>query len=646
MSKFKTKKFVSNDNISLVNPNILRPAQHQYLYQAPLDAVTDSYKKADDRIIITDAPTNSGKSFVLVNVLIPALIQQNPHTESVVFTSPDAGCVTGPYNKFKARWHDKVISNRLGNHVRIRVINKTEFNEDLVSDKEFVSVEQVVEVLFITTQMLGSKWKDYTDNKKKEKDLTPPTFVVVDEIHYGMGTVSWESIMADQGRSNKNYAPHWLPILVALSKAGSRVLGFTGTPTNSQLGLSVHGKPVFIKLPSMPKNKDATSFVDSWMSTNPDEVYRHSKKVIANDLVTLKSLMYNITDDTWDNAKTIGITKKMPGSFFKFGRRNSANGVVLESNVDEFKGWASRSGADCGVATCKEKEYHTAYKPGDSSRYKYPYLKSSFDVVDSANSEANFSHPVFIAVINSGNMGWDIPRLKYISMLTHPSGKEVTNMQQQVMSRGNRMPFENTHSHIDKANEIAALPVSIEQRKLLAEYVVFMSSTVVFISSESDLLVSAYDKFKLTTHSSEEGMKIYMDAIDNHVPKKNVVTFKAPRFTVGYSAGSKNQSYKNHFCEACMTAGSFDKLTGKTICEVESRKVREFERGQAFSDAEWKETWFHTLVLDHKFGDRNDYTQSHLITRCPTNNGVKTYDAKDYLNSYDDKGSLFGLALG
>jgi hypothetical protein len=208
-------------------------------------------------------------------------------------------------------------------------------------------------------------------------------------------------------------------------------------------------------------------------------------------------------------------------------------------------------------------------------------------------------------------------------------------MQQQLMARGNRLPFTDMHSHSTKANEIASLDVSTEQKKLLAEYVVFMCSTVILFSKQSALLSKAFQDFKEDTYSSEEGMKLYMDAIDNYIPKKNTTKlFTGPRFTKGYSAGSLNQQYKKHQCEACMAAGSIDPTTGKTLCEVSGRKGREFERGYAFSDSEWDNAWFHTLALDHKNGDRTDYSPGNLITRCPTNNGVKTYDAKDYMNTY------------
>lgn len=631
MSNFKPKKSVPHNDATSINVNILRPPQQKYLYQQVLDAVKASYQTKDDRIMVVHAPTNSGKTFSLVNVTIPALIQQNPHTTTVVYTSPDSGCVDGPYNKFREMWHNKIIVNCLGIRVRIRVLNGELFNISLNSDDDIISDIPVVEVVFITTAMMGRKWGDYLTTPSAACNLTVPTFIIVDEIHYGMGTVSWETIKEDQGRTNNNYDPHWLPILTRLSQLGTRVVGFTGTPTNSQAGNTSLGKTTFNQLLAMPKVKDETAFVDGWTLPNTQFTYQYSKLRIEEDLVKLQNIFSRITAEAWTKARFIGITKIMPGALFKFARTNSLTGVSLEESLTGFNNWARQLGADYGTVTCTRKEYQ---KSG-TTLYRNAVIKRAVEAIERANDPVNFSVPVMLSVVQQGNMGWDIPRIKYITALSHPSGKDITNMQEQLMARGNRLPFENMSSHATMANQIASLELPVEQRKALAEYVVFMCSTVIYFSRGSELLKKAFTEFKRDTHTSAEGMAIYMDAI----AKCNTIQFRAPKFTSGYSAGSKNQAYKKYYCEACTKAGSIDPVTGITLCEREARKVREFERGQAFTESEWKQTWFHSLALDHANGNRTDYSLENLITRCPTNNGVKTYDAGDYLNKYDKNGN-------
>ena len=641
MGSLKVKKHTVGNAVSVINTNLLRPDQSIYLYHNILKAIDEAIKNNDTRIIISEAPTGSGKSFVMANVTIPALIHQDPTVESIVVTSPDSGCVDALYQKTKSLWDDKVITNCHGNRVRIRVLNGSELKTYLASDQVFESVEPIVTVSFAHTQRLGIIWGEYIDPNVTSYTAGVPDRILVDEIQYGMGTVNAQTIFEDQGRRNSNYDPRWLPILIKLSQLGCKVIGYTGTPTQSQQGNTSYGSTVFNPLSPMPKNKDHTAFTRGWHSPRVSDVYQNSKEHIREELLKLGSLTRRIENDTWSKAKEIGIVNMMPGALFKFGQLNATNGLALKSEYrpngreHDFKRWASSLGADYGIVTCTHKEYQ---RTGSINPYLFGTVASAIEVINRANEPVNFSAAVCLAVIRQGNMGWDIPRLKYIVVLTHPSGKEVTIMQEQLMARGNRLPFMGMSSHVDTANKIASLSITTEQKRLVAEYVVFMCTVEVHYSAGSCLTDSAYRRFAKDTSSPEEGTKLYMDAIDNYVPKNNVTTFKAPRFTKGYSAGTFNQSHRKCYCEACMAAGSVDLHTGKTICEVEARKVREFERGSIFSDDEWDNVWFHTLVTDHKDGDRTNEIPDNLITRCPSNNGVKTYDAMDFLNRYDKDG--------
>ena len=89
MNIIPKKSGIANSVISLVNTNLLRPLQLQYLHDNVIDSVKDSIKNTDPRILINKAPTGSGKSHALVHVTIPSMIQQLPHIETVLFTSPD-----------------------------------------------------------------------------------------------------------------------------------------------------------------------------------------------------------------------------------------------------------------------------------------------------------------------------------------------------------------------------------------------------------------------------------------------------------------------------------------------------------------------------------------------------------------------------
>ena len=624
MGKLSQNVKKSDTNVTSVDLGILRPIQYQYLYKNIIEGISDSIQNNDNRILISRAPTNSGKSFVLVHALIPSLIQEFTQMDTVFFTSHDSGCVDGPYKKFKELWHNKVIRNKVGDKIRLRVLNKDEYNDIEKNQTEFISDEPVVDILFATIQYISSKWKDY---RYSDDPLRPrPDLLIVDEIHYAMGTPSAETIRFDQGRTCNKFDPKLLPLLNEFAKKGTKVVGFTGTPTNSQQGHTTHGSFMFYQLPVMSKNKDATAFTVGYMSADHQTTYRDTKQMYVRELAKIKSIMDQIEVNTWDHAKRINITKKMPGLFLKFGRSNATNGVPFTESIGDALKFANDIGADFGVST------------NNLNLYNGIKVKKAVEVIDAANHANNAEKPLIVNVIQNGNMGWDIPRVKFIGYLSKPSHEDVTNMQQQIMSRANRMPFDNMHSHEAKAKEIGLLPVSIEQRLLLAQYVAVMSSATILIPQTSDILQAAYDDFSQNTYTHEQGMELYLNIVKACDNEGKITTpgTKTGSYSYGYSANELNQKYKKHYCEACTQAGLIDKVTGKTSCELIARHGGEHELGVKFSDAEWADTWFHTLVVDHINGDHNDYSEENLITRCPTNNGVKTYTHQDYLNRYEN----------
>jgi hypothetical protein len=419
-----------------------------------------------------------------------------------------------------------------------------------------------------------------------------------------------------------------------MSKLGATVIGTTGTPTNSQQGKTGEGSVTFNALPEMLKDKDATAFVNGYKYPTVTQTYEYTKKKIVQDLNDLNKLLTQIDANTWQAASKLKITKVMPGAFFKFTQSNGTNGVTLAHKSFDFTQFCKNINADCAISTSDIKHYQK-----NSNRLIYK-IKDSGQIIDLINDKNNFSNPFCVSVIRNGNMGWDMPRLKYVSFLSRPSGKNVTNMQEQVMSRGNRMPFEGMYSHDVLSKEIAALNIPKEQKILLAEYVCFMCSTVIAIPNGSQLLHDAYIKFAKNTYTADEGKKLYMDAIENYVPKNNVTKLQAPHFTVGYSPGSLNQQHKKDHCEVCEK----NPLTNKTFCEIIGRSSIERIQGVVYTDDNWNNLWFKTLVLDHRDGDRNNYDPNNLRTSCPTFNSLKTLVCEDHLNSYDKNGNKIASA--
>jgi hypothetical protein len=246
--------------------------------------------------------------------------------------------------------------------------------------------------------------------------------------------------------------------------------------------------------------------------------------------------------------------------------------------------------------------------------------------------------PAVLAVIEMGTVGisiYDIDSVVYLTVPKNPG--EVVASQVQTMGRGNRFPFKGMRGHDQMREQINSLNISLQQKYMLAQYVVHKCETHIF-AVRNTLMDIAYTEYAMDTMPADEGLQYYMGFMSPASPAY-VKQVAKPRMSLSYDASALNRLYKRHYCEACTAAGSIDTATQKSLCEVNARKVREFERGEKFTDDEWADTWFHTLVLDHNSGNRNDYSLQNLVTRCPTNNGVKTYDAKDFLGKYDANGN-------
>jgi hypothetical protein len=647
-----------------IDLDFMRPLQRKYLHDNLFASIDKSVLTNDRRITMVPAGTNAGKSTVITKITIPTMIERDSKASTIIFTSPDSGCVQGPYKKFKIEWDGKQIKCNDGTVKTIRAMNKDEVN--LAFKAKTDSASDIVEVWFVSTQWLRGIFGEYYDkNYAIVRDfanigIPVPDYVIVDEIHFGMGTINRDTIFHDQGRNNKNFDPKWLPTIFGMAVAGARIIGYTGTATLSQRGGTTLGADVFISIDKMPENKNTSVFAEvcpvvpeisaNYISQDVANVYELSKINYESMVIKCLGFFRDIDKDTWDKASKVDIVPIMVGGFFKFGRVDATKSVPLNHNPystqkrgkkANFYNYMLGLRGDAGVTTSDEKVYATYNKT--KAKFDSHFYENAYSVIESANWQPNTMRPLGVAVNMLGNMGWDIPRIKQIAFLGYPSAKNVHLMQLQTMARAKRLVC-GVYDHTDKAKQIAELDISKEQKVLLAKYVVFVNTAHVVFSDYVPLLNKAYSEFRKDMHTPAEGLELYLNIIETHVPvNKNNVTklnrTKAPRYAEGYIAGSLNQTYKKHHCEACMAAGSIDSTTGKTLCEVSARKVREFERGTVFSDIEWDDTWFHTLALDHKNGNRNDYSPDNLITRCPTNNGVKTYDSKDYLGKYDDDGN-------
>ena len=615
----------------------MRVLQRKYLHDNIFNSIAQSEANKDHRITIVPAGTNAGKSTVITKITIPFAIQRDSSVSCIVFTSPDSGCVDGPYHKFHAEWHNKKIQCTDGTIKRIRARRKDEIKLSWKLGE--VTPADVVDVWFVSTQWVRQVWIEYSE-PLLPKSIGVPQYIFVDEIHFGMGSIDATTIFEDQGRNNKNFDPKWLPTIYGMAVAGSRVLGYTGTATKSQRGKTTLGPAVFQTLPALPENKNTSVFAH--MLPLKTELNSNTYRSELLNTYDLSKLSYELTiekcnkffskidADTWQKAVDIGIEPIMPGAFFKFGREDATKAIPLYSTRgrrNDFMCFGESLGANIGIVTSDEKKY---FKPKFGRQYK-----DAYSVIRESNNPANIVDPLLLGVIMQGNMGWDIPRLKQISFLGYPSAKNVHLMQLQTMARAKRLVC-GVYDHTDKAREIAELDVSTEQKVLLAEYVVFVNTVNVVIPNNDALLESAYTEFRQEMHTPQQGLEMYLNIINTHVPvskKNNVAKIQKPHFHMGYNPGTQNQANKKDYCQHCTDMGLVDDK-GVTFCKILGRFQANDVAERILTDDEFNEFWKGQLKVDHLNGIRTDNRPENLYTRCGSSDALKTLIKKDYLNKY------------
>lgn len=638
---FNIKKKLADGSIVQSKVALLRPLQKEYLHDNVFTAIDNALKNNDNRIITIPAHTGSGKTFTILSALIPSYIARYS-ARTIIFAASDVGCVDSPSDKFTKDYNGKLIKDVNGEILQIKVYSKDELKDELSTDEDngLISAYPVVSVAFISMQML---YKFITDPVYKTKfgiDL-----IIIDEIHHGNGTPSANTMRLDQGRYNSLYHPAWLTALRELldntdpDKTLPRIIGSSGTLTNSQREGNAEGHQVFNMIPELPKKANNVTFTKGFNIGEGLNAFDRSKREVEQLITEIRTLVSSITSDTWDKAAQIEVTPQMPAFIFKYARNNAINGVTMQGTIGIFKKWLNSIGADYARSTCDSKEYGE-YILGSPKHHYISYTRSA-DIIQQANSVSNATRPLVISLMESGNMGWDIPRIVAVVNLSKPSAKDVTNMQEQLCARSNRLLFNSSHDAM--RNLIANLDVDLDQKKLLAKYVCKMSTSYIFYVN-SDLMANAYCRFAKNTYSEKEGLELYMKAIDEVHDKKVIVFPNGKLFTrnkTSYSANLVNQVYKLSYCQACAKANLVDSVTGKTWCEVNTRKSREFEREESFTDEEWMLEWIHALDLDHLLDGRNVYDETNLQTRCPNTHKAKTWGDKDYLNRYTSDGTVY-----
>lgn len=614
----------------LVEPktHTLNSKQKQYFHDNLFNAIEDNIKNNDDRIIVAPAHTGSGKTYTIVNDTILSYAKKYVSCSLIIVIAPDKGCVDDPYVSFEREYNNTKFVDIQGTKKELKVLTKDDVRADLENtDTNRVLVTSCVPVYvaFLSTQYFNSLYDSYdplTSNVKL------PDLVIADEIHHGLGTPSSDTIYYDQGRRNINYDPVWFNTIKNMRTMGTRVLGFTATTTQSQQEKTVEGADNFKILDSMPKDRDSSTFTERvLLDSSPKAGLKTAKEHIENKISYIRKIAANITDDTWKKATSLNIEFIMPGSIFKLARGNSKKGRSMQGIGPLLFDWAWNLGIDVATSTTDSKKFRFAHKNKSSLPQRYDH---SVDIIREANSPTRSNVPLLLTVIESGNMGWNIPRIKTVVNLTVPSQKRVSNMQVQLCGRGTRLLFR-IESHDEMSKSIAQLDVSDDQKRLLAEYVCIMSTnTIMYL--ESDIMHDAYRRISENTYTAAEGLELYMNAINANSRvvsfPKNVVTIKGKK----YDANKLNQRYKESQCTACPR----DPVTNIPYCEICTRNAVQLRLGRPVLDDEWRVMSVRMLELNHGKNGRYDYSTGNLETVCANFHAIITEINEDHLCHYEN----------
>lgn len=625
------------ENLVIAKTDLLRPNQKQYLHDNLFDAIANCKATNDRRAIIVPADTSAGKTFTIINDTIPHYFYTHTDEDFGVFIAPEVGCVAGPYEKAKETYDGKLIVDKNGVTKRLRIVSNENYHEFVTNTPQ--CSEPSIFIAFVTIHTFSNAHRmqdeeDEIDSVEDDMDsVMTPNVAFIDEIHWGLGTPTADEYQVDHGYANKSFEAIWFKVLKNMREKKDNpitVIGYTGTATTSQQQLTSEGALNFTILARMPKGKDESTFSDVhyYNSTNYKDVLERVQNLIIKKLDEVMSTTNLIKDDTWKASSAIGIEKIMPAFIMKMARDNSTSGIKMEE-YSKLRCWMESHGIDSATSSTYSKSYYDHSLPGNSKRYK---CDSTLDVIKLSNKLA--SNPTGMVVLESGAVGWDIPRINMVINLSVPkAGYGVCMMQEQLIGRGRRLLFGIT-SHNEMSEKIAGLNLPKDQKLLLAKYVALMSTTTVAYL-ESDAMNEAVLNMLQKSYTHKEGMKLYIDAIENAVENHNSNIVKFPNAKIRirnnkHDASKLNKLYKDSQCSVCIK----DPTTQVPICELGIRLTLEAMRGEKFDDDEWKSIVPNMIQVNHLEKGRNDYSPENLQSVCANYHAVITILNNDHMCKY------------
>jgi superfamily II DNA or RNA helicase len=583
--------------------------QQKFLVNQVVNQLDKFYKGKDIRRMVLNAFTGSGKTTVSLKVLIPEFIKNfyNKGKRVVVFMAPRAEVVEQSYDKAKKALNNKTV---LGSVIKCYDAKKiNELKKDIKNGEE-VNLDGDVIVLFLTAQYFGQNYDMLT--KDSAFDL-----VIVDEAHIMFGTISKEDTKADKGVTNNNFEAHTLSKLRTLKDTA--VLFLSATPTNSQRENTDLGKVNNIYLKPMPRDVLTTPFYDVINYIDSEDTVDLGLKSFKEQCEKIGEVLNAINPETWLHAKEF--SPVYPAALVRLARRGATNGADFDKAIYDVHNYCQSFGFRMLLNTSASYNNHFYAKEFDGVRIGS--LAEGVSLAEKANDK-----PVVIVTIESGYAGLDLPKLNNVIIGREPTGT-IHNNYSQTAGRAARMK-QGFINHADAVDAIKKYKIDNEQKRLLAEYYILHSTSIVHVPVDSKLLNGDVKQFIETdTWREHEGRKYILDGIFGNTHPDLSMGIKLVNGSTLRDDSYKK--FKKTFCESCNTNEE-----GHTHCFLSAWKGFENLLNAKISLGEMNILWPMCLHVHHMDGNHFNHNLENLKTICPNVHSLITMYNEDYNNRYPE----------
>jgi len=591
------------------NPYIMDIAlsvnQDKFLVNQVIGQLRKFYNGIDSRKMVLNAFTGSGKTTVTIKRTIPEFIKEfYPQGKRVIgFICPRDEVVKNAHDKAK-----KTLNNKIVHGANVKVYHTDKLKEIKKNAQRTAEVENLdgdVIVVFMTAQWFLRNYDLITTNGTFD-------LMIVDEAHIMFGTVSWEDTKADKGNWDKNFVAKTLDAVDALNSA---VLFLTATPTNSQQENTPLGATNNVYLSPMPRDVLTTPFYDVIPYIDNEDTVYEGLKYFKEQCEKISDVIKNVTAETWDEVKD-NFSPMYPACMLRLGRDGAKNGVDFAKNIDQIR------------KLCQQYNFTLTYS---TSNYGKEFDNQKIDDLATAviMGEKHNHKPVVLVVVDSGYAGVDFVKLNNVIIGRDPKGT-IHNNYSQTGGRAARMKFGFLNHHT-AGETIRDYNLSDDQKRLIAEYYILHSTSVVHVPVDSKLLnIDVKEFLESDTFREFEGRKFILELAFEH---RNTPELKDCLRLVTKTSIENNiyKQYKKDHCEFCEV-----RAFGHTACWHNAWRAFKVLVSNKITEEEMNILWKMCLQVHHLDGNHFNNDPKNLVTICPNVHSMITMYNQDYNNRYPE----------